>query len=109
MTNAVSGLKGRLKQFDTTIQGKSGHGGADRFRYEYRIYEELKRKLFVSIKYFECNVKSNLPKDLLVMGEVAKHEFECLARFAERYKRLPKFNDKPNAKKYSLTIARGKE
>src|SRR4030042_1470559 len=31
MTNAVSGLKGRLKQFDNTIIGKSGHGGAERF------------------------------------------------------------------------------
>lgn len=109
MTNAVSGLKGRLKQFDNTIQGKTGHGGADRFRYEYRNYEDLKRKLFVSVKYFECNVKSNLPNDLLVMGEVAKHEFVCFAEFVSRHRRLPKFNDKPNTKKYSLTVGRKKD
>jgi hypothetical protein len=29
MTNAIAGLKGRLKQFDNTILGKIGHGGAD--------------------------------------------------------------------------------
>ena len=62
MTNAVSGLKGRLKAFDNTIQGKSGHGGADRFRYEYRDYEDLKHKLFVSVTYFECNVKWRFTK-----------------------------------------------
>ncbi len=109
MTNAKSGLKGRLKQFDNTIQGKTGHGGADRFRYDYRNYEDLKCKLFVSVKYFECDVKSNLPQDLLIMGEVAKHEFECFAEFVIKHNRLPKYNDKPNAKKYSLTVGRGKE
>lgn len=35
MTNSGGGLKSRLKQFDNTILGKSGHGGADRFRYKY--------------------------------------------------------------------------
>ena len=35
MTNSKLGLKGRLKQFDNTIAGKTGHGGADRFRYKY--------------------------------------------------------------------------
>lgn len=30
MTNSVLGLKGRLKQFDNTIAGNTGHGGADR-------------------------------------------------------------------------------
>jgi len=109
MTNAASGLKGRLKQFDNTIQGKTGHGGADRFRYEYRDYQDIKEKLYVSVKYFECNVKSNLPEDLLVMGEVAKHEYECFAEFVKINKRLPKFNDKPNAKKFSMTVGRGKE
>lgn len=63
-------------------------------------------KLYVSIKYFECDVKSNLPNDLLIMGDVAKHEFECFAEYAQKFKRLPRFNDKANTKKYSLTIGR---
>lgn len=28
MTNSSAGLKGRLQQFDNTINGKTGHGGA---------------------------------------------------------------------------------
>lgn len=106
MTNAKLGLKRRLKQFDDTIRGKIGHGGADRLRYEYRNYEGLEPKLFVSVKYFECEVESNLPKDLLIMGEVVKHEFECFAEFVDKYNRLPRFNDKVNTKKYSLTVGR---
>lgn len=101
MTNSVKGLKGRLDQFDDTIQGKLRHGGADRFRYEHRNYEDLKSKLFVSVKYFECDVTSNASKDLLVMGDVTKLEFECFAEFVNRYNRLPKFNDKKNTTKYS--------
>ncbi len=49
MTNSVSGLRGRLKQFDNTIVGKTGHGGADRVRYKYRNYGNLVRRLYVSV------------------------------------------------------------
>ena len=28
------------------------------------------------------------------MGDVAKHEYECFAVFAETFDRLPEFNDK---------------
>jgi len=41
MTNSISGLKGRLKQFDNTIIGKAGHGGADRVRFKHQNYEQL--------------------------------------------------------------------
>ncbi len=74
MTNSVAGLKGRLKQFDNTIVGQTGHGGADRFRYEYQNYAELTEKLYVSVVPFICDVKTNNPKDLKVMGEVSKFE-----------------------------------
>ena len=77
MTNSIKGLKGRLDQFNHTILGKLPlHGGADRFRFEYENYETLTKKLFVSVCYFECDVKSNLPKDLRIMGEVCKFEFD---------------------------------
>ena len=91
MTNSKAGLKGRLKQFDNTIIGKSGHGGADRFRFKYENYQDLVNKLFVSVCSFECDVKSNVPKDLRIMGGVAK--------FGE----LPEFNNKSKSLKYSLT------
>jgi hypothetical protein len=103
MTNAVSGLKGRLKQFDNTIVGKTGHGGAERFRHDYASDKELVPLLFVAVAPFECNVTSNTPADLLTMGEVAKGEYECFAEYARAFGSLPKYNDKKNSPKYSKT------
>jgi len=105
MTNSIAGLKGRLKQFDSTIAGRHvSHGGADRMKFKHPNYEDLCSKLFVSILPFECDVRSNAPKDLRVMGAVVKREYECLAEYAERFcNRLPEFNYKDNKKapKYS--------
>jgi hypothetical protein len=106
MTNSVGGLRARLKQFDNTIIGKTGHGGADRVRYKYQNYQQLANNLFVSVAPFECVVKSKQPHDLIIMGEVAKFEYDCFAEFVKIYGSLPKFNDKENAPKYSLTIGR---
>ncbi len=103
MTNSKAGLKGRLKQFDNTIIGKTGHGGADRFRFKYKDYQDLADKLYVSVCSFECDVKSNNPKDLRIMGEVARFEYECFATFVEEFGELPKFNNKSKSPKYSLT------
>ena len=102
MTNSQNGLKGRLQQFDNTAKGKNGHGGADRFMYKYPDFSSIVSNLFVSVKYFECTVKSNEPSDLLVMGDVAKYEYVCFAEYAKRFKLLPIFNDKSNAPKFSL-------
>ncbi|MBZ2193291.1 hypothetical protein JFJ09_13850 [Pseudoalteromonas arctica] len=106
MTNSLKGLTGRLKQFDNTIKGKSGHGGADRMRYKYQNYNELVNKLYVAVALFTCNVKSNSPEDLRTMGEVAKFEYDCFARFTESFGYLPEFNDFAKSPKYSLTIGR---
>jgi len=106
MTNSIAGLKGRLKQFDNTIIGKRGHGGADRVRYKHQDYKKLVNKLFVAIAPFNCDVQSNKPKDLRVMGDVAKFEYDCFAQFVEKFASLPEFNNKKKSKKYSLTIGR---
>ncbi len=106
MTNGISGLKGRLKAFDNTIIGKRGHGGADRFRYKYKNYKTLINKLFVSVALFRADVTTNNPKDLIIMGSVAKFEYQCFARYVELYGALPEFNDKKLSKKYSLTYGR---
>jgi hypothetical protein len=103
MTNSKAGLKGRLKQFDNTIIGKTGHGGADRFRFKYENYKDLVDKLYVSVSSFECDVKSNAPKDLRIMGEVAKFEYDCFAEYVEKFGELPEFNNKSKSLKYSLT------
>lgn len=100
MTNSKMGLKGRLTQFDHTIKGKTGHGGADRFLHIHKNYNELVARLFVSVSIFDCNVKSSMPKDLLVMGEVAKFEYVCFAEFVEKFDCLPQFNEK-RSDKYS--------
>jgi hypothetical protein len=34
------------------------------------------------------------PKNLRIMGEVVRHEYECIALFVENFGRLPEFNDK---------------
>ncbi len=94
MTNSGGGLKSRLKQFDNTIIGKSGHGGAERFTYEYKKHKAFAQKLFVSVCPVVCDVKPNSPKDLLLMGEIAWLEYYCFAQYAKKYKKLPKFNDK---------------
>ena len=102
MTNSVSGLGGRLKQFDATISGRRlRHGGADRVRLKHPNYEKLAPSLFVAVAPFKCDPKSNLPRDLRKMGDVAKFEFECLAEYARRFKRLPQFNDKKQSLKFS--------
>jgi len=103
MTNSQAGLKGRLKQFDNTIIGKTGHGGADRFRYKYQNYQNLVDRLFVSVCSFQFDVKSNTSKDLRIMGEVAKFEYDCFAIYVEKFVNLPEFNDKSKSPKYSLT------
>jgi hypothetical protein len=105
MSNSRGGLKSRLKQFDNTISGKRGHGGADRVRYKYDNYDELIKRLYITIQPFECDVESNNPKDLRTMGDVVKFEYICYAEYAERFNSLPKFNDK-NSPKYSLTKGR---
>jgi hypothetical protein len=95
MTNAISGLQGRLQQFDNTISGKRlAHGGADRVRHGYTSYSRLIPQLYVSVAQFACDPTSNRPADLRKMGSVARFEYLCFAEFVERFGRLPRFNDK---------------
>lgn len=102
MTNAVAGLSGRLRQFDLTVSGeRRAHGGADRMRYAYRRYARLLPHLFVAVRPIKCNVTSGAMRDLLFMGRVARLEYQCLARYVQRFGRLPWFNDKAHSPKYS--------
>ena len=82
MTNSAQGLRGRLKQFDNTIVGKSGHGGAERFLFRYKNYKTLTKNLYVSVNSVKCDTKSNKPKDLYKMGRVANFEYVCFAEYA---------------------------
>jgi hypothetical protein len=99
MTNAKGGLKSRLRQFDNTIKGKSGHGGGHRVRYKYPKYTQFVPNLYVSVLTYECNVQAIKPGDLRIMGNVVKQEYECFAVFVEKFGKLPKFNDKKRSPK----------
>jgi hypothetical protein len=103
MTNAVAGLRGRLRQFDMTMAGRLAHGGADRVRFKHRSYNAFRKRAYVAVAPFKRDPASNLSRDLRTMGEVAKFEFLCLACFVDKFGRLPKFNDKKKAPKFSKT------
>jgi hypothetical protein len=106
MTNAVTGLKGRLDQFDRTMAGKLAHGGADRVRFKHRRYATFSRRAYVAVAPFKCDPASNRPKDLRTMGDVARFEYVCFAHFVERFGKLPEFNDKERAPKFSRRTRR---
>lgn len=99
MTNSKAGLTGRLRQFENTIKGKRGHGGASRFRYKHPNYQKLVDKLYVSVCAFECDVTSGSPKDLRIMGAVANFEYDCFAQYVEKFGKLPEFNDRKKSPK----------
>jgi hypothetical protein len=61
-------------------------------------------KLFVAIWPVRCTVADVTPATLRALGRVVRLEYECLATYMEKIKRLPEFNDKPNAPKYSLKV-----
>jgi hypothetical protein len=106
MTNGLSGLRGRLAAFDTTLRGRLAHGGADRVRYRFPGYAHLSRRLYVSVASFKCDPASISAEALRVMGNVARFEYLCLAYYMEKFKKLPKFNDKAISPKYSRSAIR---
>lgn len=101
MTNAVAGLRGRLKQFHNTLNGRLEHGGADRFRYDYSETEALMRCLYIAVLSFKCDARACGPQDLRTMGRVAMAEYECLAQYLGLFGTLPRYNDRKNSPKWS--------
>ena len=99
MTNSKGGLRSRLRQFERTIKGGSGHGGARRVRFKHTRYATLNRKLYLAVRPFTCDVSSGQPRDLRIMGDVARFEYVCFARYSRRFGRLPEFNDKKRSPK----------
>jgi KaiC/GvpD/RAD55 family RecA-like ATPase len=100
MTNSKGGLKSRLKQFENTINGGTGHGGAERFRNNLKTEKGWKDELYVSIMVFEgCDVTSNKSDDLMIMGEIEKEEYVWFANYVKDFNELPRFNDKKNSPK----------
>ncbi len=101
ITNSKGGLRGRLDQFNNTLRDRPGpgHGGVERFRYDYQDGNALAKVLYLAVCPFKCDVLSIARTDLETMGEVARAEYLALANYAERFGRLPKYNDKKNSPK----------
>ena len=107
MTNSKGGLKSRLRAFNNTINDKTGHGGAVRFRFKHIdkkvledddsdrdiLKESLLNNIYVAVTPFKCDVTTHAPNDLRVMGEVAKMEYECFAKYVELFGELSEFNN----------------
>ncbi len=105
MTNAVSGLDGRLDAFDMTISGKRLlHGGADRVRYKHQNYVKLAKNMYVAIAHFKCDAKSWKPSNLKKRGDVAKFEYLCFAEHVRKHGHPSEFNDQKNSPKYSKRL-----
>lgn len=64
---------------------------------------------YVAVAPFKFNVASGEPSDIRKMGNVVRFEYLCLARFVELFGKLPKFNNKKEAPKYSLTVGRARK
>lgn len=107
MTNSAAGLKGRLSQFDSTLRSsrEAGprHGGADRFRGAYSDGKVPVNQLYVAICRYECNVRDVTPENLRIQGQVAMAEYLAFAEYFKRFKKMPKYNNKKDSKKYSKT------
>lgn len=101
MTNSLKGLNGRLNQFDRTIHGKKGHGGAMRFRKVHSNYSRLIKKLYVAVCPTDCSKHRGTPEGIIMMGKVAMFEYECLASYLEAFEKLPRFNRRSSAKDIS--------
>ena len=94
MTNSKGGLSARLKQFDTSIKGKSAHSGGTRIYNDLKSYNDWTKKLFVSTRQIKCNTDKHTrkPHDLRNMGKCTALEYEILAEFKEKIKNEPKYN-----------------
>lgn len=107
MTNSRTGLRGRLNAFNNSLRDKKGpgHGGAERFRFDFIDGNRLAQNLYVSVYSLECNTSSIARKDLETMGDVTRSEYVAFANYAELYGELPKYNDKRRSPKLKKTCS----
>jgi hypothetical protein len=110
MTNAATGLFGRLNGFNTTIETEGNrilHSGADRVLAGYRNHKILYKKLYISVRSFKCDVRRAFGQknpcyiELKKMGKIPHFEYLCFSEYVRKYGHLPKFNGKKNIKRHS--------
>lgn len=99
MSNAKAGVKGRLKQFWNGITKGTGHSGGNRWfniNGKYNNTNSNKKFYFAYILIEDCNVDKTerKPPDLRKMGEVAKLEYDLMAKYKEKTEKEPEGNKK---------------
>ena len=68
--------------------------------FKHPDYSRFSKRAYVAVAPFKCDPGSRSPRDLRIMGEVARFEFLCFAEFAAKFGDLPAFN-RPSAEKSS--------
>lgn len=95
LSRSKKGLKGRLYQFFSVIDGKGQqHGGAKRISHELSMENNnCRENIFISIMpCIFCDVSSNSARDLLHIGDIVKEEYVCFSKYVERHNKMPRFN-----------------
>jgi len=95
MSRSKLGLKGRLYQFFSALNGK-GHQHSAAKRIQHTLSMENNNwieKIYISIMpCIYCDVNSYSARDLLFIGDIAKEEYVCFSKYVERYNKMPRFN-----------------
>lgn len=83
MSNALGGIKGRLRQFDRAIQGNGGHSGGNKAFDVWKHYSAWADQVFVSAMPVPCNPWRRTPEDLQRMGLVTFLEYEAFSAYLQ--------------------------
>ena len=98
MSNARGGIRGRLNQFNRSINGGEGHSGGKTIYKNLGNYKKWRKVLYLYVSTFKvkCEVirSKRSAKDLLLMGWVSFLEFEALAKCKQQVGTEPKYNKK---------------
>lgn len=99
MTVSKNGLRQRLNQFNNVVKGKGGHGGADRFMYDFDS-NVVKNMYYKTFEFDLSEIKSESVDYYLLLGEVVKFEYVLFSKSIEIAKELPIYN-RPTSPKQS--------
>lgn len=104
VTTRENGLKRRLYEFENTILGKDGHGGAHHFRKQIldnpaRGFKNMD-DFFVAIYPVPCNFKGSKGDFYRKKAKIVSLEYLAWAHFHDKFGRYPRFNDAAANKEY---------
>ena len=86
-------------QFEATMNGKTGHGGAERVLFKHKNPDKFFSKAYVSAKIFPLSATRDTPNDWRTKSKCVGFEFKSFADYLEKYNMLPEFNDHKKSKK----------